>query len=49
MSVLRLNPENLSKCYKKILYVKQNIPSEEHARYLRFVLNEEFLKKEGEE
>lgn len=44
MTALRLNPDDLEKCYKKILYVKQHIPADEQARYLRFVLKEEFLK-----
>lgn len=44
MAYLRMNPNELDRCYKKILYVRQHIPSDEQARYLRFVLNEEFLK-----
>lgn len=44
MTVLRKNPDTkLEPCYKKILYVNQNIPAEERVRYMRFVLNEEFL------
>ena len=46
MTILRLNPDDLERCYKKLLYVRQNIPKEEEARYMRFVINEEFLKKE---
>lgn len=46
MSALRLNPNDLERCHNKILYVKQHIPVEEHTRYLRFVLNEEFLKED---
>jgi plasmid replication initiation protein len=46
MNLLRLNPENLEPCYKKILYVKEHIPLAEQARYLRFVLNEEYLKND---
>ena len=44
MASLRLNPDELDRCHKKILYVRQHIPSDEQARYLRFVLKEEFLK-----
>ena len=44
MNVLRLNPEDLNRCYQKILFTKQTIPNDEQARYLRYVLNEEFLK-----
>lgn len=46
MTVLRLNPDDLTKCHKKLLYVKQHIPTEEQARYMRFVLKEEFLKED---
>lgn len=45
MAALRLNPDDLTKCHKKLLYVKQHIPQEEQARYMRFVLKEEFLKE----
>lgn len=43
MTALRLNPDDLTKCHKKLLYVKQHIPADEQARYMRFVLKEEFL------
>lgn len=43
MASLRLNPDDLTKCHKKLLYVKQHIPADEQARYMRFVLKEEFL------
>lgn len=46
MAALRLNPDDLDRCYKKILYVKQHIPTEEHARYMRYVLKEEYLKED---
>lgn len=45
MVTLRLNPDELERCYKKVLYVKQNIPIQEQQRYMRYVLNEEFMKK----
>lgn len=45
MTALRLDPDDLAKCHKKLLYVKQHIPVEEQARYMRFVLKEEFLKE----
>ena len=45
MTALRMSPDDLEKCHKKILYVKQHIPTEEQARYMRFVLKEEFLKE----
>lgn len=44
MTTLRKEPDTkLEPCYKKILYVNQYIPAEERVRYMRFVLNEEFL------
>lgn len=45
LTALRLSPEGLKLCHKKLLYVKQHIPAEEQARYMRFVLKEEFLKE----
>jgi len=43
MTKLRLDPVEVDRCYKKLLYVIQNIPDQEMARYMRFVINEEFL------
>lgn len=43
MTQLRLNPEQLSHCYKKLEFVK-NLPREERAKYMRFVIKEEYLK-----
>lgn len=45
MVKLRLDPGELERCYKKIEYVKRNIPKEEWAPYLRYVIKKEFLKR----
>ena len=45
MGVLILEPDLLKHCYNKIKYIKSNIPKEEQARYLRFIINEEYLNK----
>lgn len=44
IAYLRLNPDELDRCYKKMLFVRQSIPDAEQAKYMRFVINEEFLK-----
>lgn len=44
MTKLRLDPVEIDRCYKKMLFVRQSIPDAEQARYMRFVINEEFLK-----
>ena len=45
MKELRLKPELLEKFYKRLLEIKQNIPKSDIARYLRYVINEDYLKK----
>lgn len=44
LAFLRLHPDELKKLNIKILYVKQHIPKDEQAKYLRFVINEDYLK-----
>lgn len=40
---LIMEPEKLKHCYQKLNFVKSNLPAEEQAKYMRFVINEEYL------
>lgn len=42
MALLR-EPEKLKHCYQKLGFVRSNIPKEEQTKYMRFVINEEYL------
>jgi|TARA_R110000744_G_C19367766_1_gene562096 plasmid replication initiation protein len=44
MVTLRLEPELLKHCYGKLEWVKNSIPKSEQQRYMRFIINEEYLK-----
>jgi len=44
MVALRLEPELLKHCYSKLEFVKNNLPKNEHQQYMRYVINEEYLK-----
>ena len=44
MVALRLEPELLKHCYGKLEFVKNNLPKNEHQQYMRYVINEEYLK-----
>ena len=44
MGHLRLDPINLKHCYEKINFVKNNLPNAEWQPYLRFIINNEYLK-----
>lgn len=46
MRALILEPEKLKHCYKKLGFVRSNIPKEEQTKYMRFVINEEYLAKD---
>lgn len=41
---LNMNPELLEHCFRKLKFVSNSIPKEEQAKYMRFVINEEYLK-----
>jgi len=47
LTELRLNPELLEKFYKRLQNAKQGVPRPELARYLRFIINEDYLLKKG--
>lgn len=46
MNALRLDPEKLKLCYGKIVFVQKHLPIEEWAKYLRYVINNEYLVNE---
>ncbi len=43
---LIINTDLLKHCYEKITFVKSAIPPQEQARYMRFIINEDYLKKQ---
>lgn len=43
MGELIMDPEKMKHCYQKLMYVKANIPREERAKYMRFIIKEEYL------
>ena len=47
LTELRLNPKLLEKFYKRLQNAKQGVPRSELARYLRFIINEDYLSKKG--
>ncbi len=44
MTELVLNPDKLNHCFGKLSFVKSNLPKEEWQRYMRFVINDEYLR-----
>jgi plasmid replication initiation protein len=46
MSKVRLNPDDLKRLHKRIQGVLGSIPAEEQARYMRYVLKEDYLDTE---
>lgn len=44
MGVLNMNVELLHHCYGKLQFAKTSIPQDEIARYMRFVINDEYLE-----
>lgn len=44
INVLNMSPELLNHCYGKLQFVKNHLPKNEWAKYMRFVINDEYLK-----
>ena len=44
MIELMLKPAKLNHCFGKLAFVKGNLPKEEWQKYMRFVINDEYLK-----
>jgi plasmid replication initiation protein len=42
MTELRLNPDKLKHCYKRLESIK-TMPKADHGRYMRFIINEDYL------
>lgn len=43
MSILRLDPEKMKHCYKRLLSIK-DMPKEEKGRYMRFIIVEDYIE-----
>lgn len=41
---LSIHTDKIKHCYNKVMFTKNNLPPEEQAKYLRFIINEEYLK-----
>ena len=45
MIVLRLDPKLMKHCYEKLQYVELNIPKQDHQKYMRWVIKDEYLNE----
>lgn len=43
---LTIHEEKIKHCYKKVIFTKNNLPKEEHAKYLRFIIKDEYLSND---
>lgn len=46
MTALRLNPDLMKHCFKRLEKTIKNIPKSEQGRYLRYIINEDYLNND---